>query len=149
MKYSQNDPKWKKVKMGISNYRLGGWGCTTSSVCTLGSYFGENKTPEDLAKFKPLYTKDGFIIWKQLENILEKLKFRYRYYSFNEDLIDEYLIANPNTCVLLNVNRNYHWVAALRKVNGGYLCSDPWNYPAKNRTYKNSEIGGFAVLIKK
>lgn len=135
--------------MGISNYRLEGWGCTTSSVATLGSWFGDTLTPKDYANFKPLYTSGGLILWKQIENISKKIRFKWRNYRFDEKMIDDYVVIRPDTAVLLNVDRGYHWVACLKKVSGGYLCSDPYPYPAKNRTYKNEEIEGFAVLIKK
>jgi hypothetical protein len=153
--YSQNDLRWKYIKMGYSNLTLGNYGCLTSALCTLASWFGENLTPKVCAKTLFLYTKPvngkggGLIIWKQLENLFQKIKFLYRYYSFNESIIDEYLIKNPNTAVVLQVDRGYHWVAALNKNKTGYFCSNPWNYPARKRTYKKEEITGFAVLIKK
>lgn len=146
--YSQNDPRWKSIKMGISNYNLGRWGCTTSCVATLGSWFGDTLTPKDYALSKKLYTSGGLIIWKQIEKISKKIKFKWRYYSFNEKVIDESLI-NPNTAVLLNVDRGYHWVSALKKVNGGYLCSDPYPYTSVKRKYSFDEIEGLSVLIKK
>jgi hypothetical protein len=148
-KYSQNDPQWKDIKMGISNYNLGRWGCTTSSVAILGSWFGDILTPKDYALFKKLYTASGLIIWKEIENISKKIKFKWRNYRFDEKMIDDYLIIKPDTAVTLNVDRGYHWVAALSKVSGGYRCVDPYTFPAKIRVYANNEIEGFAVLIKK
>ncbi len=146
-KYSQNDPKWKQIKMGISNCTLGRYGCTTSSVATLGTWFGDTLTPKDYALNKNLYTKDGLILWKQIQNISKKIKFLWRYYRFNETIIDNYL-NDPDTAITLNVDRGYHWVSALKKVSGGYLCSDPYPYPAVNRKYGFDEIKGFAVLEK-
>jgi hypothetical protein len=148
-KFSQNDPLWKREKMGRSNLTIGNFGCTTSCVCDGGSYFGETKTPRYLASFKQLYTAGGLIIWKYIEQIYTHMKFMYRYYSFNEGVIDEYLVRNPNTVVLLNVDRGYHWVFALRKVTGGYECSDPWPFPSKNRVYHHDDVEGFSVLIRK
>lgn len=147
--YSQNDLLWKNAKLGKTNLTVGNYGCLISSICTLASWFGEVATPKVLAKQNFLFTSGGLLIWKQLENVLEKIKFLYRYYSFSEQIIDEYLIKNPDTCVVLNVDRGYHWVAALAKTKTGYKCSDPYPYPAKTRVYKFNEIEGFAVLIKK
>lgn len=141
--------------MGYSNLTLGNYGCLTSALCTLASWFGETLTPKVCAKTVFLYTKPvngkggGLIIWKQLENLFQKIKFLYRYYSFNESIIDEYLIKNPNTAVILNVDRGYHFVAALRKTQSGYRCVDSYSYPAKIRIYKKSDITGFAVIVKK
>lgn len=147
-KFSQNDSRWKDIKMGISNHKLGVWGCTTSSVATLGTWFGDTLTPKDYAISKNLYTKDGKIIWKQIETISKKIRFKWRYYAFSKEIIDEAL-NNPDTAVLLNVDRGYHWVSALSKRTGGYKCSDPYSFPAKDRFYANSEIEGFTVLIIK
>ncbi len=63
-------------------------------------------------------------------------------------MIDEAL-DNPDTAVLANVDRGYHWVSVLKKVNGGYLCSDPYPNPAVNRKYSFDDIEGFTVLTKK
>lgn len=134
--------------MGNSNLTLGRWGCTTSCVATLGTWFNEIKTPKDLALCKNLYTSGGLILWKEIGNIYTKMKFLYRYYTFQEKIIDDSL-KNPDTVVLLNVDRGYHWVAGLSKVLGGYKCSDPYPYPAITRIYKKADICGFAVLIKK
>ncbi len=147
--YSQNDPLWKNIKIGNSKLTLGNYGCTTCCICTLASWFGDIITPRVLAKTAFCYTNDGLILWLKLKDLFQKIQFLYRYYSFNEKIIDEYVIKNPDTAVLLNVDHNYHWVAALNKSKTGYKCVDPWTYPAKVRNYKNSEIGGFAVLIKK
>jgi hypothetical protein len=147
--YSQNDPKWKNDKMGKSTLNLGNYGCTTSCISTLGTWFGEVITPKQLASTENLYTPQGLVIWRQIDNIFSKMKFMYRYYSFNEKIIDDYLVTNPNTVVLLNVNNRSHWVSALKKVQAGYLCSDPYPNPAKNRVYPASAINGFSVLIRK
>lgn len=147
--YSQNDPLWKKLKLGYSKLTVGAYGCTTSCICTLASWFGDKITPGQLSQQRFCYTNGGLIIWKQLENVFSKIKFLYRYYSFKEEIVDEYLIKNPDTAVLLNVDRGYHWVSALAKTKTGYKCSDPYPYPAKLRVYRKDEIDGFSVLIKK
>jgi hypothetical protein len=149
LKYSQNSPLWKYDKMGKSNSTLGRYGCLTTSICTLGSYFGEDILPKTMAQKNNLYTSGGLLIWSQLDNVLKNLKFVMRIKQFNERAIDEALLKNPNTCVVLNVDRGYHWVAALKKGFNSYVCSDPYPYPARNRTYKFSDICGFAVLANK
>jgi hypothetical protein len=98
-----------------------------------------------LAESKNCYTNGGLIIWQQLETVFKHIKFRYRYYSFNAEIIDEALL-NPATCVLLQVNNGKHWVSALAKSKTGYKCSNPYPYPANTQVYKNSDITGFTVL---
>lgn len=131
----------------MSQLTLGKFGCLTASIATIGSWFKDPLTPKDYASKKNLYTANGLIIWKQIEKISDKIKFKYRYYHFLESVIDEAL-NNPDTACLLNVDRGYHWVSTLKKVNGGYLCSDPWTFPAKNRKYSFDDIEGFSVIQK-
>jgi lysozyme len=153
-KYSQNDPLWKDDFMGNSHWKLGPKGCTVDAICTIGSYFGETITPKEMATHKELFTVnsnpqlDGLIIWNKLDAIFKYLKFGSRVRFFNETMID-LALKNPDTCVILNVDHNYHWVACLRKTNLGYTCADSWPYPAVNRNYKNAEIGGFSIFTKK
>jgi hypothetical protein len=147
--FSQNNLIWKNDKLGSSSLTIGNYGCTTSCISTGGTWFGEIITPKELASVKTLYTQSGLIIWKQIENIYEKMKFFYRYYTFNEAVIDEFLITNPNSVVLLNVNNRKHWVLALKKTASGYLCSDPYPFPASKKVYARTNIQGFSVLIKK
>lgn len=148
-KFSQNSPFWKNVKMGISNCTLGRFGCTSSSLATLGSWFGDTLTPESYANRKNLYTLGGYILWTQIEKISKKIKFKWRNWGFDEKMIDKYLIKNPNTGVVANVDFGYHWVALLKKTKKGYLASDPYPYPVKDREYLKSDIVGFAVIEKK
>lgn len=147
-KFSQNDPRWKEDFIGGSNLKVKNYGCTGDVVCTQASWFGDTITPKELFRHKEIFTLGGLIIWKMLETIFKKIKFKYRYYSFNETVFDEAL-DNPNTAIVANVNRGYHWVAVLKKVKGGYLCSDPYPYPAKNRVYTFDDICGFTILQKK
>ncbi len=149
IKFSQNDPNWKNDKIGGSNLKVGNYGCTLTNVCIAGSWYGEKITPKELASHKELFTSGGLIIWPVIKTIFKKMKFLYRYYSSNQSIIDECLIKNPDTVVLLNVDRGYHWVFALGKVSGGYKCSDPYPYPAKDRVYAFNDIEGFTVLTKK
>lgn len=146
--YSQNDPLWKNVKIGNTNITLGNYGCLVCSVCTLASWFGDEITPRVMAKSNFCFT-NGLVIWSQLKNLFEHIEFKARVRNFDENLIDEYLVKNPDTAVILNVDRGYHFVAALKKTQSGYRCVDPWNYPARIRIYKKSDISGFAVIAKK
>lgn len=146
--YSQNNPLWKNDKLGSSNLICGSYGCTTSCICTLASWFGEKITPKVLSGTTYCYTKGGLILWQQLENLFTKIKFHYRYYSFNEKIVDDALI-NPDTVILFNINNGKHWVSGLAKSKTGYKVSDPYPYPSKTRIIKSSEIVGSTILIKK
>jgi lysozyme len=147
--YSQNDPLWKNIKIGNSNITLGNYGCLVCSICTLASWFGDEITPRVMAKSNFMFNAKGEVIWYQLKNLFEHIEFKARVRNFDKNLIDEYLVKNPDTAVILNVDRGYHFVAALKKTASGYLCVDSYPYPAKLRVYKKSEIDGFAVIAKK
>ena len=57
-------------------------------------------------------------------------------------------LASKDDVVLLNVDRGYHWVAALYHVPMfGYMCVDPWT--GTNRLYRYSDVEGGALLTRK
>ena len=149
IKYSQNNPLYKNFKLGSSDLKVGDYGCTTSCVSTLCSYFGEEKTPGELARIKKLYTPSGLIIWNQVGNIYKDVKFFWRYYQFDEKVADDALLKDPNKAIMFQVNNRTHWVSALKKNPGSYVCSNPFPFPAQNKTYKHEWITGMAVLIRK
>jgi len=146
--FSQNDPAWKSIKMGLSNCTLGNFGCTTSCIATGGTWFGETFTPGELAK-KLTYTKDGLIIWQSIEKVYKSMKFHWRFYKYDQVLIDQAL-KDPNKVVLFNVNHGKHWVFGLNKVPFiGYRAMDPYPFPSKKRFYSPAEIVGWCILTKK
>jgi hypothetical protein len=144
--YSQNSPSWKYKRMGISNCLLGKFGCTTSCVASLGSYFGDKKTPADLADTLR-YTKSGLLIWKSIDEVMKHTRFKWRFYTCDVNLINKAL-KDPDTAVLLNVDRGFHWVSLLGNSFGMFKCSDPYPYPAKTRLYKKSDVVGGAILTR-
>lgn len=146
--FSQNDPRWRTVTIGKSKSTLGAYGCTLDCVSDASSYFGEETTPDILAK-KLSFQVDK-IIWSSLGTFFKTFQFKWRFYSFDQSIIDNALLKNKNTVVLLNVDRGYHWVFALGKIPLlGYRCSDPYPYPARTRFYKPSDIVGGTILIRK
>jgi len=147
-KYSQQDPRWKDDKIGNSKWTLGVKGCVVCSVCTLASWFGETITPKELASHKELFTLDGLMIWTKLNGILKTLNFGSRIRFFNESMID-LALKNSETCVLLNVDFGYHFVGALKKTYLGYTTADSFPMPTVNRNYKNRDVVGFVLFIKK
>ena len=146
--FSQNDPQWKKEKLGKTNLTCGQFGCTTSVIGDGGNWFGETITPYYLTK-RLSYTNTGLIIWSSIGKVYKKMQFFWRFYKHDEKMIADAL-KHPDKVVLLNVDRGYHWVFLLGKVPFlGYRCSNPYPFPAKTRYYKPSEVVGGAVLIRK
>lgn len=91
----------------------------------LTSYFGNFIYPDVIAKKETNYTKDGLIIWQNLQ--FDAMTFEKRLYGENIIEIQKSLL-DPNKAVILNVNDGQHWVVALRKTLFGnsYIVADPW-----------------------
>lgn len=145
--FCQRDSRWSDVKLGASTLTMGRFGCTTCCLAMLSSYFGKLIYPDEIAKNPNNYTKDGLIIWR---NLNLDIKFVKRIYGFNQAEIDRSLKL-PNTCVLLQVDNGKHWVVATSKswIGGDYNIVDPWtgNRGSAKKNYYN--ITGSAHFIKK
>ncbi len=146
---SQNDPRWRNIKIGESPYTLGQKGCTLSCVADAASWFQEETTPAWLAQ-SLYFTSDGRLVWSSIGEKMKKFKFEWRFYLYEEARILEAL-KNPNKVVLLNISNGAHWVFLLSKVPlmRTYRVSDPFPYPASKRFINSSNIVGGAVLVKK
>lgn len=146
--HSQNDPRWKNVTIGKSKSTLGQFGCTLDCLSDASSYFGEETTPDILAK-KLSFLVDK-VIWSSIGKFFKTFQFKWRFYKYDQNLIDDALLKNKNTVVLLNVNGGKHWVFALGKVPLlGYRCSDPYTFPAKTKYFSPASVVGGAILIRK
>lgn len=127
---SQRDPKWRDVKMGNTPFTISHYGCLLTDVSMLSSYYGEYKSPKELAK-KLSFTKDGLLIWSSIPKVLP-FKLNKRYYKRDQKALLQAL-KQPGMAVALQVD-GYHWVLGL----GVYKFApwivriwDPWN----NRKY--------------
>jgi hypothetical protein len=145
--FSQNDPQWKNVKIGKSNSTLGSYGCTISCIATGGTWFGEEKNPGSLAgKLRFLVDK---VLWASIGEVYKNMKFSWRFYKYDQGLIDEAL-KNKDKVVLLNISGGAHWVFGRYKIPlFGYMTQDPYPYPSKMRRVSAKEIVGGAILVKK
>lgn len=142
--FSQRDSRWAGKNLGQTNRAMAQVGCTTTCISMSGTFFGEDILPFPLCQ-KLSYTPDALVIWKSIGDVFKKMKFEYRYYSFNQLKFDEAL-KNPNKTLLLNVKSGGHWVLALRRLYGNtWWVADPWD--GKRKVYTGA-VGG-AVLVKK
>lgn len=142
----QRDPKWSAMKLGQSNVTVGSHGCVITSIAMFSDWYKEYKDPGTLSKALT-FTSTGLLYWSSISKVFKTITFKWRFYSHDKKLITTALSSKWDT-VLLNVDRNKHWVAALYHVPFvGYRCSDPWT--KTNRTYTYSEVGGGALLTKK
>lgn len=136
--FSQRDQRWVKDKLGASQLTVGRYGCTTTAISMLSSYFGCLRLPSELAHDVHNYTKDGLIVWKNLS--FPKMKFVGREYTRNDEKIREYL-KDPSKAVILEVNNHAHWVVAVSPTWTGndYNIVDPWTGQkcTLKKVYKN------------
>lgn len=146
---SQRDSLWASHKMGESDLTLGRWGCTTTAISMLSDYFGCFKTPLQLACNVNNYTKDGLVIWSNLN--FDRMTFSWREYGCNHAHIKAAL-SNPDTAVILQVNDGAHWVVAYSTRfigNNDYWIIDPWDGKKKKLLSIYRNITGAAYFRRK
>lgn len=136
--FSQRDPRWVKDYLGESKLTVGRFGCTTTAISMLSSYFGCLRLPSELAHDVHNYTKDGLIIWKNLT--FPKMKFVSREYMRNDEKIREYL-KDSGKAVIFEVNNHAHWVVGVKPtlIGNDYVIVDPWDGKKKTllKSYRN------------
>lgn len=149
MRYlSQRDPQWAGERLGASTLTVGRWGCTTTCISMLSDYFGCYKSPVDISHNVNNYTKDGLVIWKNLQ--FTKMKFDRREYGENAaNILDA--LKDPNKAVILQVNHGAHWVVGLRKtlLGSDWVILDPWDGKKKNCKAAYFNVTGAAYFSRK
>lgn len=125
--FCQRDARWATIKLGNSPLTVGRFGCTTTCLCDISSYFSPAQpvTPDALAQQAECFTADGLINWQALK--IPGMKFVSRVQGRNDYAIRQ-AIRDPNAAVMLQVNDGAHWVVALRPTFFGssYIVADPW-----------------------
>lgn len=145
---SQRDPKWCNHKLGSSSLTVGRFGCTTSCLSMLSDYFRCFITPSQIAEHIEWYTKDGLILWINLN--FPFFKFVKRGYGQDDIEIQTYL-KDPKKAVILEVNNGQHWVVAIRKTLFGknYIVADPWLGKDVDCKKVYGNITGYALFSKR
>ncbi|HIE24901.1 MAG TPA: hypothetical protein EYP74_02760, partial [Anaerolineales bacterium] len=154
--YSQQDPAWKKKKLGFSNLSIGTDGCAITSLAMLVKGFGYDETPATLnKKLRDLGENNGFIdalvIWGSIPLLFPKISYRNlilcRDHNAPLAQIDDSLAKGQP--VLVEVDRSLsaglqtHWVVLYGKKGDDYLMTDPWNYPPDDEETLLSPRYGF------
>lgn len=121
--FCQRDPIWTNIVMLPSSLTLGRFGCTTTCIADLSTYFGDNLNPHAVCN-RIKYTPGGLIIWQSA--VFEHFEFERREYG-RKDANIEAALKDPNRAVILNVGNGSHWVVAVsRDWFGNYKIADPW-----------------------
>ena len=125
--------------MGDSQLTLGRYGCTTTAIADLSTYFGDNLTPAEVCD-RIKYLR-GLVIWQSC--VFPSYKFWFREYGRNDTNIRNAL-ADPNVAVILEVANKSHWVVATGKplVGNVFKIADPWFGDRSTMArYKNNITG--------
>lgn len=134
---SQNNPKWKNKQLGTSKLSIGQAGCTISCIA-----MKFNTTPDHVNERINVvdgYLNENLIIWKKLEAALPGVIFKYKYASYDNDLVK----ANIPCLVEVDgtpIGGARHWVLFI----GDHKIYDPWDGTEKlTSAYKPL---GFVIL---
>ena len=142
--FSQRDPRWSSKRLGMSTLTMGRFGCTTTCISNLSTYFGDNLNPDQVRQ-RINYTLGGLIIWESCQ--FKKFRFWFREFGKKEQNIKNAL-ADKNLAVILQVNKGSHWVVATGydNVNKTFKIADPWFGDRSTMKRYNNDITGAAYF---
>lgn len=142
LSYCQRDPAWAQDKLPPSELTIGRYGCTTTCIADLSTYFGDNLNPAQMAQTVK-YTPQGLILWASCT--FPHFKFIQREYGQNNAHIRQ-AIEDPNLAVILQVGYS-HWVVATHVMpDGSFSIADPWFGDHANISRYNGDITGAAYF---
>lgn len=143
VRLSQQDPRWKSIRLGLSSSStIGEFGCAMTSVAMYLSGFGYPETPQSLnekLKQRGGYVQDA-IVWAAVSNIYPKVRFKNlitcRDTDAPIDVIGNAIAAGQPVILELDssprAGLQTHWVVAYQKVGKDFLILDPWPYPTED-----------------
>lgn len=136
-RYSQNDIRWNRKRIGTTTLTIGGHGCLITCIA-----MACGKTPTEVEKELVFTTKDhplggGLILWEENQNkeYFKKLglEFVERYQTFSEEKVQDYC-EQSNMIPIIQVqtkNGGVHWVLPIGKAltwrGKGWATNDPWS----------------------
>lgn len=139
---SQLDPAWASKNIGNTQFKIGRWGCTITSICMIRSkFFGDEFNPDYAAK-KFSFNSEAKILWGQSD--FEGIKFKRRGYGFDKDAIVE-AAQSGSLAVILEVNRS-HWVAVDHAKDGKIAIIDPLHAVRYEDVTEKYTVTGFALF---
>lgn len=147
---NQQDKRWKDNYIGVSQLRLGSYGCTCTALAEANNKFGAECTPADVAAHVDWFTPEGKVLWNKLDMMFAD--FEWRAYTFEAKKVQEYLLSRDKA-VLLEVKLprgGKHWLfgEALGDNNSIYV-RDPWTASIVNVFTKYGIVTGAAYMHKK
>ena len=125
--YSQDDSRWTNTTIGVSNSKMGDYGCAITSVAMVASYHGSWINPGQLAK-EPIFYYD-LIVWPRRWGSLSCINCPPVHTSpFDWFKLDRELGAGNPVIVFVRANGRGagHYVVVHHKTDDGrYVVHDP------------------------
>jgi len=140
IRYSQQDPRWKGVKMADGPDTIGHAGCALTCAAMFTSGWGFTETPATLnQKLKAIggYVGEA-ITWSALNKIYPQIKSTGLTICTNSDapLVPINLSLASGQPVIVEVDFSpaaglqTHWALLYAQQGNDYLLLDPWPYPS-------------------
>lgn len=132
--YSQRDPKWGDVKIGISGLKMKSYGCAISSVAMVFTAHKDKITPLQLVK-KPIYTEEGLIAWpsKSYDDEVSLASYGVRHGNIDWKVVDSQIKKGNPVIVYIKKTKGSggHYVVVHHKESstGKYVVHDPYFGP--------------------
>lgn len=131
--FSQNDPRWKDMSIGLSNSSIDDYGCAISSVAMVFKYYGIDIDPGRLSK-QPIFYRD-LISWPKQWRFLDLIENSYHKSGGldNNDwkTIDQEIANGHPVIVFIKAlgKGAGHYVVIHSRDSRGYVVHDPvmWN----------------------
>ncbi|MCK5413291.1 MAG: C39 family peptidase [Candidatus Pacebacteria bacterium] len=131
--YSQNDPRWKDMTIGLSNSTIDDYGCAIASVAMVYKYYGIDIDPGRLSR-QPIFYRD-LISWPNQWRYLDLVKRTGHnpngLTKADWNLIDREIASGHPVIVFIKaLGRGAgHYVVIHSKDSKGYVVHDPvlWN----------------------
>ena len=160
---SQNDPRWKDIKLGFStSVTIGSQGCALTCLAMMATGYGYKETPETLnKKLVGLGSGNGYIgtfmVWAGISRLYPRIGIKEIYVCSEAKPLPvnriDALLANGQT-VLVECDRSLaagdqvHWVLLTRKQGDDYVMLDPWPYPVDNGEVLLTKRYGFGRPVE-
>lgn len=144
--FSQRDVQWASYMLNPSKLSIGRYGCTTTCMADLSTYFGDNLNPLQISEIIK-YTPDGLVVWQSA--VFKDFQFESRQIGRN-DIDIKKALNDPNRAVILNVSSGSHWVVATGyDIFGNLKIADPWFGDESTMKRYQDDITGAAYFKRK
>lgn len=146
--YRQDDPTWKDIHLGDSEYTMGSSGCITTCIATAISETEGAMDPGQLAVLlsnENVFDDEGNMQWTELNDLAG---FHADVYSYvNAEYIEDCLSKGRYPIVKVHCNSLFsyhHFVLIVGSRDGEYICMDP----LKDSLTKLSDYGNRIYSVR-